>query len=122
MGKYGRLTNESATIEERSTGDSLDDRRGILGTGLGMGVAPLFDTYGVLRTASSHDKSTYFALGYILDELTMDEVDKSDSRKDSGFSYGFGVKKSSYNFEYMMSVDEANYGVSAIGMGFTSKF
>jgi hypothetical protein len=52
----------------------------------------------------------------------MDEVDKSDSRKDSGFSYGFGVNNSTSNFEYMMSVDQENYEVSAIGMRFISEF
>jgi len=122
MGKYGQLTNENVTIDERSVDDSLDRRGSALGTGIGMGVAPLFDTYGVVRTSGKHDKSTYFALGYITDELAMGEAGTSDSSDDSGFSYGFGVNSSSSNFEYMMSVDQENYEVSAIGMVFTSEF
>ena len=121
-GKYEQLTNEDVAIEERSVDDWLDRRSSTLGKGVGMGVTPLFDTYGVFRTSGSHDKSTYVALGYISDELTMDEAGTSDSRDDNGFSYGFGVNNSTSNFEYMMSVDQENYEVSAIGMSFISKF
>ena len=87
-----------------------------------MGVAPLFDSYGVVRASGSQGKSTYVALGFISDELTMDEAGTSDSRNESGFSYGFGVNDSSSNFEYMMSVGQENHEVSAIGMRFISEF
>jgi hypothetical protein len=120
--QYGKLENEDLSTDERSVDDWLDSNSSAPGTGIGMGVAPLFDTYGVFRTSGSHDKSTYVALGYISDELTMDEAGTSDSRDDNGFSYGFGVNNSTSNFEYMMSVDQENYEVSAIGMRFISKF
>jgi hypothetical protein len=121
-GEYGQLTNENVTNEEKAVDDSLDLGSSAPGTGIGMGVAPLFDTYGVFRTSSDHKQSTYLALGFISDELTMDEAGTSDSRADNGFSYGFGVNNSSSNFEYMMSVDQGNYEVSAIGMRFISEF
>jgi hypothetical protein len=122
VGEYGQLTIEDVTIEERSVDDWLDRRSSTPGTGIGMGVAPLFDTHGVFRTSGYQDKSTYVALGYFADELTMEEAGTSDARGDSGFSYGIGVNNATSNFEYMMSVDEENYGVSAIGMRFTSEF
>jgi hypothetical protein len=122
VGKYEQLANEDVIIEERSVDDWLDRGSSTPGTGIGMGVTPLFDTYGVFRTSGNQDKSTYVALGYFSDELTMDEADTSDYRDDSGFSYGIGVNNATSNFEYMMSVDEGNYGVSAIGMRFTSEF
>ena len=121
-GKYGQLTNEDVITDERSLDDWLGHRSDILGMGIGMGVAPLFDTHGVFRTSDRNDKSTYLALGYISDELTMDEAGTSDSRDDNRLSYGFGVNNSTSNFEYMMSVDQENYAVSAIGMSFISKF
>ena len=120
--QYGQLTSENVTIDEISVDDWLDRRNNTLGNGIGMGVAPLFDTYGVFRTSGSHDKSTYVALGYISDELTMDEAGTPDSRDDNRFSYGFGVNNTTSNFEYMMSVDQENYEVSAIGMSFISEF
>ena len=121
VGNYGQLANENVALEEKSVNDSLDSNSAS-GTGIGMGVTPLFDTYGVIRASSSHDKSTYLALGFISDGLTMDEDDTSDSRDESAFSYGFGVNSSSSNFEYMMSVDQENRDVTAIGMRFTSEF
>jgi hypothetical protein len=118
---YGPLTYENVAGEEKSVDDSLDTSS-TPGTGIGMGVTPLFDTYGVIRASSSYDKSTYLALGFISDELTMDEDDTSDSRDKNALSYGFGVNSSSSNFEYMMSMDQENNGVSAVGMKFTSEF
>jgi hypothetical protein len=121
MGNYGQLADENVAPDEKSADDSLDSSSAP-GTGIGMGVTPLFDTYGVIRASSSHDKSTYVALGFISDELTMDEDDTSDSRDKNALSYGFGVNSSSSNFEYMMSMDQENNGVSAVGMKFTSEF
>jgi hypothetical protein len=121
VGEYQQISGEDGAIEAKPVDDWLTGRSSTPGTSVGLGAAPLFDTYGVFRTSGSH-KSTYVALGFIADELTMDEVGTSDSRDESGFSYGFGVNKSSSNFEYMMSVDQGNYDVSAIGMRFTSEF
>jgi hypothetical protein len=118
---YGQLTYENVAREEKSVDDSLNISS-TPGTGIGMGVTPLFDTYGVIRASTSHDKSTYLALGFISDELTMDEDDTLDSGDKNALSYGFGVNSSSSNFEYMMSMDQENNGVSAVGMKFTSEF
>lgn len=120
-GKYGRLPDESMTIEDRS----LDRNVSVPGTSIGLGVAPFYGNYGVFRTSSSRDNSTYVAVGFVLDELAMDEAGTSgisDSWNDSGISYGFGMKKSSYNIEYMLSVDEGNLDLSAISLGFTTEF
>lgn len=117
-GEYGRLTNKSVTIEERS----LDPKVSVLGTSIGLGVAPFYGNYGVFRTSSSRDNSTYVAVGFVLDELAMDEAGTSYSWNDSGISYGFGMNKSSYNIEYMLSVDEENLDLSAVSLGFTKEF
>lgn len=108
---YGQFTNKNVT---------MDRRRSALG--IGLGVTPLFDTYGFFRTSSKHNKSTYVALGFIADEMAADEAGTSVGKDYSGLSYGFGVSNSSFNFEYMMSVDQGNYDVSAIGMSFISEF
>ena len=121
-GKYGRPANESVTIEERSLDDSLDRKASVLGTSIGPGVAPFYSTYGVFRTSSSHNNSTYVAVGFFLDELATDEAGTSDSLDDGRFSYVFGMNKSSYNIEYMLSVDEGDFDLSAISLGFTTEF
>ena len=121
-GKYGRPQNESVTIEERSLDDSLNRKVSVPGTSIGLGVTPFYGNYGVFRASSSYDNSTYIAVGFTLDELTMDEGGTLDSWDDSGFSYGFGINNSSYNIEYMLSVDEENFDLSAISLGFTTEF
>lgn len=122
VGEYGQLADDRITIEEKSLGNRLDRSSSNPGSGLGVGVAPLFDTYGVFRTSSNLKKPAYVALGYISEEFIMDDAATSDSRDDRGFSFGFGVNESTFNFEYMMLVDQENYAVSAIGMAFTSEF
>jgi len=118
---YGQPPYGNLALEEKSVDDSQDSSA-TPGTGIGMGVAPLFDTHGVIRASSSRDKSTYVALGFITDELIMGDDDTLDSRDEKALSYGFGVNSSSTNFEYMMSMDQDNDGVSAVGMRFISEF
>ena len=126
VGQYGQLANEKVTIEERSIDDSLDSRKsipeGIPEAGIGFGVAPLFGTYGVYRTGSNQEGSTYLALGFTLDDFTMDEAVTSYSNIDSGLSYGIGVNNRLFNIEYMMSVDEGDVEISAIGVSLISEF
>jgi len=126
VGKYGQLNIENVVIEENTVADSHDRKTSFLGTGIGRDIASLYGTYGVFRSNSfrsnKKDKSTYFALGFTLDELNMDETGTLDSSNDSGLSYGFGVNHSSYNIEYMIYVDEENYEMSAISLGFVSEF
>jgi hypothetical protein len=111
-GKYSLFTNENVPMD-RGQSDT--------GTGIGFGVAPLFGTYGVYRT-SNRNRSTYLALGFTVDAMTTDEAGTSDIRGDNGLSYGIGISKPSFNIEYMMSMDEGNYKISAIGLGFISEF
>ena len=120
MDKYGQITNEIVTIEEKSVDDWLDRKSSTPGAGIGVGWS---DTYGVFRTSSNNDKPIYVALGFISDELTTDKAGTQDGRNDSVFSYGFGVNRStSSNFEYMMSLGRENYQISAVGISFISEF
>ena len=119
---YGQYKNENTTIEEVNIEKSLASNESVLGTGIGLEVAPLFGTYGVFRTSITSDKSTYVAVGITADELFMDETDSLESRNDREYSYGFGVNNSSYNIEYMMYMDEENSGVAAFSVGFISEF
>jgi hypothetical protein len=121
VGLYGQFNYENA-IEEIKAEESLESRKNALGMGIGLEVAPLFGTYGVFRTSIKEDESTYVAVGITADELFRDETEILDSRYDSEFSYGFGINNSSYNIEYMMYMDQENYEVTAISLGFVSEF
>jgi hypothetical protein len=121
-GKYGQLTNLNLTPEEKSINVSLDRSRSDMETHIAPGIAPLFGTYGVLRTSGKQDGSSYLALGFNFDELTRDEADPSYSWEGSDISFGFGKNNSSSNIEYMMHVNEENYEISAISLGYVSTF
>lgn len=121
-GEYGQLGNETGSTEEGSLDYSRDRKVTAKGTMIGLGVAPFYDSHGVFRTSSSDHKPTYFAVGFVIDELAEDEAGNLDRDDDGLFSYGFGIKNSSYNIEYMMSLDEENYELSAISLGFSSEF
>lgn len=118
----GQPKNENATIERILVDDSRGGSQSNQGMGVGLEVASLFGTYGVFRTSSKNDKSTYVALGVILDEFIMDESATLDGINESGLSYGFGINKPSYKLEYMMYVDEEDYAVSAVSLGIVSEF
>jgi len=117
----GQLGYEMAAAEQESVADAPHDDN-TTGPGIGMGVAPLFDNYGVIRAGAGHENSAYVALGFSADRWTMEAADTPDNLDKNAFSYGFGVNGSSSNFEYMMSVDQENNGVAAIGLRFTSAF
>lgn len=121
-GEYGELVSENVAIQESSVNDLTGRSTSNMEAGIGMGVTPLFDSYGVLRTGSNNNQSTYAVLGFLADEMILDDPDTVESDNDVKLSYGFGVNKSSFNFEYMMAVDEGRRDISAIGMRFTSTF
>jgi len=121
-GNYRQLENKNAPIEEVKPGHLPERKMSAPGTGIGLEVASLFGTYGVFRTSIKNDKSTYFAIGVTAEELSTDETDSTSGGNDGVFSYGFGVNNSAYNIEYMVYMDEENYGVSAISLGFNSEF
>ena len=122
LGRYGELTNLDLTIEEKLISDALARNRSAMETYIGPGVAPLFGTYSIVRTNGKQDGSSYVALGVNLDELTRDQADTSYSSNDRDLSLGFGVNNMFSNIEYMMYVNEDNYEISAISLGYISKF
>ena len=122
IGELGPLTNSNLTTEEKSINVSLDRNRSDKGTYVGPAIASLFGTHGVLRTSGERDRSSYVALGINLDEMTRDEADTSYRWSDRDLSFGFGVNNSSFKIEYMMYVNEENYDISAISLGYISEF
>jgi hypothetical protein len=120
--QYGQLTNLNLTTEAKSIIVSMDRNKSNMETHIGPAIVPLFGTYGVFRTSGEQDGSSYVALGFNFDELTRDEADTSYSWDDSDLSFGFGVNNSSFKIEYMMHVNEENYDISAISLGYISAF
>ena len=119
---YGQYSNNTVGGGRKSIDYSTRQDATQPVAGVGMGVVPLFGQYGVVRAGGNNGNSTYVALGFPFDELNQDDDGNWDDTEERGFSYGIGVNRQSFNLEYMMSVDESNYGVSAVGFGITSSF
>ena len=127
---FGQFTNLNLTTEEKSINlpdeklinISPDRNRSDMGTHIGQGVVPLFGTHGVLRTSGKQDGSSYVALGVNLDDLVREDYDTSYSWDENDLSFGFGINNSSFKIEYMMFVNEENYDISAISLGYISEF
>ena len=122
LGGYGQPENDSGYSEVELNGGLLPGDQPVSELGVGAGVAPLFSEYGVLRANGNMPGSTYLALGVVVDEATMDETELPNSWDVIDLSYGIGVSKSSYDVEYMLSMDEEGDGVSAVGLGINSRF
>ena len=122
MNANGQFENLDLATETRSINDSLNRNSGDTKTYIGEGVAPLFGTYSVLRTSGKRDGSSYMAFGFNVDELTQAEADESSLRNNNELSFGFGVNNSSSDIQYMMYVDEDNYEISAISLGYIAEF
>ena len=122
MDSYGLETNAASGAPTRSIDYTAYNDTAQPSAGIGMGVVPLFGQYGVVRSSSDNKSSAYVAVGLPIDDLNDSGVDSWDDAENRGMSYGIGINKQSFNFEYMMTVDESNYGVSAVGFGITSSF
>lgn len=122
LGRYAQFTSLNLTTKEELINNALARNRRTMESYIGPGVTPLFGTYSIVRTNGKQDGSAYVALGFNLDELTRDEADTSYSSNDRDLSLGFGVNNTFSNIEYMMYVNEDNYEISAISLGYISKF
>ena len=111
------MSSEDKLIKDPLVGDESIEELNIA-----SGVAPLFEEYGVVRASGNLPNSTYLALGFVVDDETLGETELPGSWDVIDLSYGIGISSSAYDVEYMLSVDEENRGVSAIGLGITSRF
>jgi len=121
-GKYDQPATVNLPTQGILIEDSPDRSRSYMETYIGPGVSPLFGTYSVFRTSGKQDGSSYVAFGFNFDELIRDEAEASYSSDESDLSVGFGVDNSSFNIEYMIYMNDENYEISAVSLGFNSAF
>ena len=118
VGRYGQFVNDNVSVEGRF-GIGLQDDTVL---GVDVEIDTLFGLYGVFHTSSNSNTSFYGVLGFTKGEATASVPGFSVTEDDSGLSYGFGVDINSFNIEYMLYLDEDGYDLSAISLGYISKF
>jgi len=122
VGRYGQFVSDNVAIEGRLGIGLQDDSIDVLGVDVDLEIDHLLGVYGVFHATSNSDTSVYGVLGFTQGELSVDVLGETFTDDDSGLSYGFGVNIQSFNIEYMMYLDEDDYEVSAISLGYIANF
>ena len=125
--KVGHFLNDNVAIEGRIGFGLQDDEvevdLGFLGTvDVEIEVENLFGIYAAVHSSSSSDTSFYGIFGFSQGELEASALGIDVSEDESGFSYGFGLNIKKFNIEYMSYLDEDDFEVTAISLGFVNEF
>ena len=127
VGRLGHFLNDNVAIEGR-IGFGLEDDEvevdlGFLGTvDVEVEVEHLFGIYAAIHSSSSSDISVYGIIGFTQGELEASALGVDVSEDDSGLSYGLGFNIHKFNIEYMSYLDEDEFEVTAISLGFVHQF
>ena len=127
IGKIGHFLNDNVAIEGR-IGFGLDEDEdevdfGFLGSvDVEIEVENLFGIYAAIHSSSTSDTSFYGILGFSQGELEASALGIDVSEDESGFSYGVGLNIHKFNIEYMSNLDEDDFEVTAISLGFVTGF
>jgi len=123
LGKVGYFGSENVAIEGRFGIGLQDDSQNVGGVlDVDFDIEHLCGVYGVLYLDASNDTSFYGVIGFSQAKGKLSALGVSDSDSESGLSYGFGVNIKSLNLEYMNYLDEDDLEVTAIAIGYVSRF
>ena len=127
VGRVGYFLNDNVAIEGRIGFGLQDDEveldLGFLGTvDVDFEVENLFGIYAAIHSSGSSDTSFYGIFGFSQGELEASALGIDVSEDESGFSYGFGLNINKFNIEYMSYLDEDDFEVTAISLGFVTEF
>lgn len=127
IGRIGRFMTENVSIEGRLGAGLEDDDIDIVIPGFGtieaeVEVNTLYGFYAAVHSDPSKDVSIYGIVGVSKGELEFSALGLSEDEDDSGLSYGIGLNFGKFNVEYMSYLDEDEYEVTALSIGFVSSF
>jgi hypothetical protein len=130
IGRFGHFFYDNFSVEGR-LGDGFQSDRLLARTDSGddfnleldVEVDYLLGAYGLLHFNSGNDISYYGILGYTRIKL-IGESNSSISvvEDESGLSYGFGVDIYTFNFEVIQYLDEDDFDIFGLSVGFTVDF
>ena len=127
VGRLGHFVTDNVAVEGRLGFGVQDDEvevdLGFLGTvDVEVEIEHLFGIYAAIHSSSTSDISVYGLLGFSQGELEASALGEEVSEDESGFSYGFGLNIHKFNIEYMSYLDEDDFEVTAISLGFVHQF
>ncbi|NNE63357.1 MAG: porin family protein [Gammaproteobacteria bacterium] len=122
VGRYGQFIGENVAVEGRIGFGLRDDSVDVLGADFDLEVDTLLGIYYLFHAPGNSDTSVYGVLGFTRGRISVSLLDESESGSDGSLSYGVGVNIQSFNIEYMLYLDEDDYEVSAISLGYIYRF
>ena len=127
VGRLGHFVTDNVAVEGRIGFGLQDDEvevdLGFLGTvDVEVEIEHIFGIYAAIHSSSTSDIAVYGILGYSQGEVEASALGVEASEDESGFSYGFGLNIKKFNIEYMSYLDEDDFEVTAISLGFVHQF
>jgi outer membrane immunogenic protein len=113
---------EKVSIEGRLGFGLQDDEIDVGPFDVEIEVDKFYGVYGVFHTSGSEDTDVYGVLGFIKGELESTVFGETFDGDDSGLSYGIGANFRGFNIEYMSYLDEDEFDVTAISLGYRRIF
>jgi len=124
IGRFGTRVNDYVAAEGRLgfglQEDSLDIRG--IDADIDLEVEYLVGVYGILQSRPQSGFSVYGILGVSQVELKASLQGIPDSNVDSGLSYGIGANYRWFSLEYISYLDEDDYELTALSLGFLVEF
>jgi outer membrane immunogenic protein len=120
--RLGRFVTENISIEGRLGFGLEDDEVDVGPFDVEVEVDNLYGIYGVFHTSGSDDTNVYGVLGFTKGELKATAFGATFEGDDSGLSYGIGANFRGFNIEYMSYLDEDEFDVTAISLGYRRMF
>ena len=102
-------------------GDTVDDG---IGNDVNFDVENFFGLYGLYHIGWGSNASLYGLLGVTNGEIKLEApaLGLSSDERETSLSYGIGLNIANFNFEYTQYIHTADYDVTAISIGFVTKF
>jgi outer membrane immunogenic protein len=122
VGKFGKFMTDNVAIEGRIGFGIQDDSVDLGPFEVEVDVETIFGVYAVMQSSGSDSASFYGVLGLTRVELEASAFGVSVSDDDSGLSYGVGVNIGAFNLEYMSYIDDDDYDLTAVSLGYVAKF
>jgi hypothetical protein len=113
---------EGGTAIEARLGFGLDgygDTVDVGGVDVDVDVENFFGLYGLYHIGWGSNASLYGLLGITNGEIKISGL---STDRDTGLSYGIGLNIAKINFEFVHYIHTDDYDVTAISIGYVSKF
>jgi len=118
LGKYDQRLDDRYAFEGRFGIGVLEDSVSAVDVEIDL----LLGVYQLRYLPVNNTASLYGILGYTQAEVTTSAVSASTSTRKNGVSFGIGADFGSINIEFIQYLDENDFDINAVSVGYIAKF